>query len=71
MALTAELATVAYDGPRSPNSDDRGVTFYHSLGASIRYLGRGVQPFVCYVLPFRFGDPVLGHVVTAGFQAPL
>src|SRR5262249_41239321 len=41
VALTAELATVAYDGPRSPSADDRGITFYHSVGASIRYVGGG------------------------------
>jgi hypothetical protein len=66
VALTAEFATIAYD--TSSATGDGDVEFFHSVGASIRYVGGDVQPFLSYVLPFHFGDPVPGHVITAGVQ---
>ena len=62
LALTLEAATlISAFGPGDADA-------IHNFGASIRYVDGSIQPFLAYVLPIHFGDPVTAHVVTAGVQ---
>jgi hypothetical protein len=63
VALTLEFATLG-----SKIVDENDFQFFHNLGVSLRYVEGSVQPFVAYVLPFKFGDKIPGHAITAGVQ---
>jgi hypothetical protein len=54
------------DRPRRVRSRDAHPI--HNFGASVRYVDGSIHPFLAYVLPVHFGDPVTAHVVTAGVQ---
>jgi hypothetical protein len=63
VALTLEFATVG-----SKIVDENDFQFFHNLGVSFRYVEGNVQPFIAYVLPFKFDEEIPGHVLTAGVQ---
>jgi hypothetical protein len=62
VALTLEAATLV--SPFGPG-DAHPI---HNFGVSVRYVDGSIHPFLAYVLPVHFGDPVTAHVVTAGVQ---